>query len=64
MFNCVQRGHQNSLENQPIFLAMFAAAAMQVCAQQFRCTNISETSNILSHYTCLGHLIGPYLHEW
>ncbi|GLC39740.1 hypothetical protein PLESTB_001957800 [Pleodorina starrii] len=28
-FNCVQRGHQNSLENQPIFLALLVTAGLK-----------------------------------
>eukprot|EP00201_Polytomella_parva_P007361 CAMPEP_0175078842 /NCGR_PEP_ID=MMETSP0052_2-20121109/24415_1 /TAXON_ID=51329 ORGANISM="Polytomella parva, Strain SAG 63-3" /NCGR_SAMPLE_ID=MMETSP0052_2 /ASSEMBLY_ACC=CAM_ASM_000194 /LENGTH=120 /DNA_ID=CAMNT_0016348953 /DNA_START=150 /DNA_END=512 /DNA_ORIENTATION=+ len=28
-FNCVQRGHQNSLENQPIFLALLICAGLK-----------------------------------
>ncbi|KAG2484460.1 hypothetical protein HYH03_016696 [Edaphochlamys debaryana] len=28
-FNCVQRGHQNSLENQPIFLALLISAGLK-----------------------------------
>ncbi|PNH12866.1 Microsomal glutathione S-transferase 3 [Tetrabaena socialis] len=28
-FNCVQRGHQNSLENQPIFLALLLTAGLK-----------------------------------
>ncbi|GFR40035.1 hypothetical protein Agub_g573, partial [Astrephomene gubernaculifera] len=28
-FNCVQRGHQNSLEGQPIFLAMLLTAGLK-----------------------------------
>lgn len=28
-FNCVQRGHQNSLENQPVFLALLLAAGLK-----------------------------------
>ncbi|KXZ44011.1 hypothetical protein GPECTOR_75g735 [Gonium pectorale] len=28
-FNCVQRGHQNSLENQPIFLALLLSAGLK-----------------------------------
>lgn len=29
-FNCVQRGHQNSLEQLPHFMIVFAAAAIKV----------------------------------
>ena len=29
-FNCVQRGHQNSLEQLPHFLATFAVASLRV----------------------------------
>ncbi|GAX75035.1 hypothetical protein CEUSTIGMA_g2479.t1 [Chlamydomonas eustigma] len=29
MFNCIQRGHQNSLENQPIFLALLMSAGVR-----------------------------------
>jgi MAPEG family len=31
-FNCVQRGHQNCLENQPIVLAMMVAGGLKVRA--------------------------------
>lgn len=29
-FNCVQRAHQNSLENQTAFLALLCGASLQV----------------------------------
>ena len=28
-FNCTQRGHQNSLENQPIFLSLLLTAGLR-----------------------------------
>lgn len=35
-FNCVQRGHQNSLEQLPHFLSVFAVSAIKVGARR-RC---------------------------
>lgn len=32
-FNCAQRAHQNSLENQPIYLALLTLSGLQVGAR-------------------------------